>query len=625
MKKTFSLLCFIGSVCVVSAAQAQDMSLQVDATDTTQRVMRVKAQMAAPADGKLTLHYPQWLPGYHGPGGLVQNLTGLKVSANGKRVPWVRDTSDVYAFHIELPVDTKRVELEYQIINAFTDDQGDKNVTPDIVGVVWDTVLLYPKLAAGKTTKDVSVQASAKFPAGFSHASALDVASASADNTVAYKAVSLERLQDSPAYAGRFYKRVTLDEGAQPAYLNIFADKASELEAKPEQIDIHKKLVQQAASLFASRHYKRYEFMLVISDKFASKGLEHHESSENGVKLGYFLEWDKSFPGRDLLAHEMTHSWNGKFRRPSDLATSHFNTPMRNTLLWVYEGQTQYWGWVLATRSGLLSQEQARDQLASTAAYLAARNGRSWRNLQDTTNSDIIDTKRRDVAFRDWQRGIDFYDEMLLNWLDVDTRIRDESKSEKSLDTFAASFFGVKDGSVEVLPYAFDELMQSLNATQPFDWAKHLRAKLDTNEGTQLLEGLERSGWKLVYGDKPNAFIDAAQAMADDENWFNTSIGANLNKDGKFSGIVWEGPCFNAGVPPESTLVAVNGIAYKGAELTDAIKQAQKDKKPIALLIKEGNRYRTVALPYYEGLRIPRLERVEGKPDLLSAILSERP
>jgi predicted metalloprotease with PDZ domain len=618
-------LCLMLGMSALNAAMAQEMSVQVDATDSTHRVMRMKAQMAAPSEGKpLVLQFPQWIPGHHGPTALVQNITGVNVSVNGKRVPWVRDTTDMFTFRAEMPAGAKQVEVEYQYLNAFSDDQGDKNVSSDIVGIVWDTLLLYPKLAEGKTAKDLSVQATVKYPAGFSHASALDVASTGADNTVKYKPVSLETLQDSPAYAGRYYKRVTLEEGAQPAYLNIFADKASELEAKPEYIEAHKKLVQQATTLYASRHYRRYEFMLVISEKISGKGLEHHESSENTVKLGYFAEWDKSWPGRDLLAHEMTHSWNGKFRRPADLSTPHFNTPMRNTLLWVYEGQTQYWGWVLAARSGLLSQEQARDQLASTAAYLSARKGRAWRNLQDTTNSGIIGVRRRESVFGDWQRGYDYYDEMLLNWLDADTRIRTESNSAKSLDNFAASFFGVKNGSVEVLPYTFDELTQTLNATQAFDWATHLRNKLDTNDGANLLEGIERSGWKLVYGDKPNTFIDAAQTKWGEENWFAHNIGANISKDGKFISISWDGPSFKAGIPLESTLVAVNGTAYKASELTDAIKQAQKDKKPMELLIKQGDRYRTVALPYYDGLHIPKLERVEGKPDLLTAILTAR-
>ncbi len=613
------------SASLLATAHAQDMRLQVDATDTTQRVMHMRAQMTAPANAShLTLLYPQWIPGHHGPTALVHNLTGLSVTVDGKRLPWARDTTDVFAFHVELPAGAKRVELSYDYINAFHDDHGQKNVSADTVAIVWDTLLLYPKIADGKSARDVSVQATVKYPQGFTQASALDVTSSGADNTIAYKTVSLETLQDSPAYAGRYYKRVALDESAAPAYLNIFADKASELEAKPEQIEAHKKLVQQAVKLFASRHYKRYEFMLVIGDKLTGRGLEHHESSENGVKLGYFVEWDKSWPGRDLLAHEMTHSWNGKFRRPADLATPHFNAPMRDSLLWVYEGQTQYWGMVLAARSGLLSQEQTRDWLASTAAYLSARKGRAWRNLQDTTNGPIIGARRGGNVFGDWQRGYDYYDEMTLNWLDADTRIRTASGGAKSLDNFAASFFGVKDGAVEVLPYTFDDVTQSLNAVQPDNWSQILHNKLDAHEGTGLLDGIERSGWKLVYGDKANSFIDAAQSRWGEETWLNTSIGASLSKDGKFIGIAWEGPCFKAGIAMDSTLVAVNGVAYKPSELSDAIKQAQKTRKPIELLIKEGDRYRTVPLAYYEALRIPKLERVEGKPDLLTAIFTAR-
>jgi predicted metalloprotease with PDZ domain len=615
------------NTCLLAMTHAQDMTLQVDATDTSQRVMHMRAQVAAPVNAsRLTLQYPQWIPGHHGPTALVHNLTGLIVTVDGKRVPWTRDTSDVFAFHVDMPSGAKRVELSYDYINAFHDDHGQKNVSADTVAIVWDTLLLYPKITEGKTARKLSVQATVKYPTGFTQASALDVSSTGADNTVTYKTVSLETLQDSPAYAGRYYKRITLDEGAAPAYLNVFADKASELETKPEHIEAHKKLVQQAVKLFASRHYKRYEFMLVIGDKLTGRGLEHHESSENAVKLGYFADWDKSWPGRDLLAHELTHSWNGKFRRPADLSTPHFNTPMRDTLLWVYEGQTQYWGMVLAARSGLLSQEQAREWLANTAAYLSQRKGRAWRNLQDTTNSPIIGARRGENVFSDWQRGYEYYDEMTLNWLDVDTRIRSASANNgvKSLDNFAASFFGVKDGAVEVMPYTFDDVTQILNSVQSDNWPNILRNRLDTHEGTGLLDGIERSGWRLVYGDKANSFIDAAQSMWGEEAWFGYSIGANLGKDGKITSVAWEGPCFKAGIAMDSTLVAVNGVSYKPGELSDAIKQAQKNKKPIELLIKEGDRYRTVPLSYFEGLRIPKLERIEGKPDLLTAIFTSR-
>jgi predicted metalloprotease with PDZ domain len=620
------------SLVLISASHAQDMRLQVDATDTTHRVMRMRADATVPPElsktgGRFTLMYPQWIPGHHGPTALVHNITGLMVSVDGKPLPWQRDTTDMFAFHVDLPAGATRIEWSYAYINAFNDDHGQKNVSDEIVSVVWDTLLLYPRLADGKTTRDMVVQASVKFPAGYAHASALNTSPTlvvSADNTVMYQPVSLETLQDSPAYAGKHYKRVTLDEGATPVYLNIFADKASELEAKPEHIEAHKKLVQQAVILFASRHYKRYEFMLVISDKLTGRGLEHHESSENAVKLGYFTEWDKSSPERDLLAHEMTHSWNGKFRRPADLATPHFNTPMRNTLLWVYEGQTQYWGMVLAARSGLLSQEQARDWLASTAANLSTQKGRAWRNLQDTTNSGIIGARRGETAFGDWQRGYEYYSEMTLNWLDADTRIRIDSNGKKSLDNFAAQFFGVNNAAVQVLPYTFDDVTKTLNMVQAFDWGTHLRSKLDTHETGTLLEGIERSGWKLTYGDKANSFIDNAQSKWGEDTWYTYSIGASLGKEGKFSSVRWEGACYQAGIAQGSTLVAVNGTAYKPEVLGDAIKQAQKSKKPMELLIKTGELYRTVSLPYTDGLRIPKLERIENKPDLLTTIFTAR-
>ena len=108
---------------------------------------------------------------------------------------------------------------------------------------------------------------------------------------------------------------------------------------------------------------------------------------------------------------------------------------MRDSLLWVYEGQTQYWGTVLAARSGLLTRQEALDSIASTAAAYDYRIGRTWRQLQDTTNDPII-ASRRPLPWTSWQRSEDYYSEGQLIWMDVDTLIRERTQGASSLDDF---------------------------------------------------------------------------------------------------------------------------------------------------------------------------------------------
>jgi predicted metalloprotease with PDZ domain len=442
----------------------------------------------------------------------------------------------------------------------------------------------------------------------------------------------LETLVDSPVFAGAHLRRIELDPPGtpQPVALNLVADEAGQLDASAEQIEAHRRLVQQADKLYGARHWRQYDFLLALSERFGGIGLEHHESSENGVNTKYFKDWDKAVNARELLPHEFTHSWNGKYRRPADLDTPHFNTPMQNSLLWVYEGMTQFWGHVLTARSGLSTPEQARDQLARTAAWLDATPGRTWRNLQDTTNGATINAQH-DSAWRDWQRGFDYYDEATLIWLDADSLIREKSGGAKSMDDFAKAFFGIAtrrhpDGAIQPAPYTFDEVVRTLNSVQPHDWAAFLRERVDSNRPGAPLDGLARSGWKLAWAEKESEFSKNGEGRGGKPKPadFNYSLGLRVADDGKLVSVAWNSPAFKAGLAPDQTLVAVNLQAYKADKLAEAITANKNGKAPLQLLVRENDQFRLVTLDWRGGLRYPTLERLEGTPDRLTQLYSAR-
>ncbi|MBC3885057.1 M61 family metallopeptidase [Undibacterium griseum] len=604
----------------VSASNASHypgmLRLQVDATDVERKIFQVQEKIPVSA-GQLTLLFPEWLPGRHGPYGPLNLLAGLRISAAGQVLQWQRDPVNMYAFHLNIPAGVTEIDAAFQFLSPTEEKFGRVTMTRDIVGVQWNTVLLYP---AGFDASGIQIQATLRLPDGFEFGSALEVAERQ-NTEIRFQPVSLEQLVDSPVFAGRYFKRIDLAPGAKTtAHLNIVADKPESLNASAEQIAAHRTLVQQAARLFGSQHYRHYDFLLALSDSFSGIGLEHHESSENGLRPGYFTEWAKKPGGRDLLAHEYTHSWNGKFRRPADLMTPDFNVPMQDSLLWMYEGQTQYWGMVLAARSGLLTPEQIRDSIASLAAHYDQQQGRTWRSLQDTTNSPIF-ISRRAQAWSDWQREEDYYREGFLLWLEVDARLRQLSGDKRSLNDFALHFFSMQDGESRPLTYRFDDIVATLQSIQADDWAGFLKARLDSYQPATPLSALELAGWKLVYTDK---LTDFAKSMEDSrqESDFRYALGFMSDKSGKISQIVWNSPAYQAKMLSGSVILAINGRAYQTDNLKSAVIHAKTTRQPIELIVRHGDDFRTVTLHYFEGLRYPRLQRIEGIPDRLQGILT---
>jgi predicted metalloprotease with PDZ domain len=585
------------------------LTLSIDATDQNRRIYRSHETVPVAKAGPMTLLYAQWLPGNHSPSGPLYNLAGLKISAGGKPVTWVRDTANVFAFHIAVPAGATSLDIDADYLTPVDPSQGGVSITPDMLRLYWFNAALYP---AGYFTRQIQIQAKVRLPEGFDYATALETESSTA-GVVTFKPESYETLADSPLIAGRHFKKIDLDPGGRSRVtLNIAGDSPEKLVIKPEVLEAHKELVRQMDRLYGARHYNHYDFLFTLSDTLAG---------DDGVTSNYFTKWDTEFTSRDLLAHEYNHSWDGKYRRPADLWTPNFNTPMRDSLLWVYEGQTQYWGNVVAARAGLVTRQQALDSLANVAAqYDLGQPGRDWRPLQDTTNDPII-AQRRATPWSTFQRSEDYYREGQLIWLDVDTLIRERSKGARSLDTFAKAFFGVNDGDWGQLTYSFEDVVATLNKVEPYDWATFLRKHLNDTHA-DILGGFTRGGYKLVYGEEPTALAKQQETTAKTTG-LTYSIGATFNATGRITAVLWDSPVFKAGLTSGVTVLAVNGVAFDSDKLKAAVK-ASKDGGPIEFLYRQGDAFKTVKLDYHGGLRYARLERIEGAPDLLGDILAPR-
>lgn len=600
------------------------ISLSVDLTNVNDRVVNVRETIPVKS-GEITLLYPEWLPGTHSPSNAVTDLAGLKVTADGKALPWLRDRVDMWAFRVEVPKGAAALELSFQYLAPLRAREG--RISNAIADLTWNSVLLYP---AGYFARRIQFAAELRLPEGWKFATSLEVRSQNG-NLVQFKDTTLNTLVDSPLYAGVNYKRLDLSSGPDnPVYLDVFADKPEQLEITPEELQLHKNLVIQAQKLFNSRHYDRYDFLLSVSDTVGGKGLEHHQSSEDGTRGNYFTDWGAGVMGRALLPHEYTHSWNGKFRRPADLWTANFNTPMQNDLLWVYEGLTDYYGNVLAARSGMRTLEQTRDVIAGIAANFEMSPGRNWRSLQDTTNQAIISS--HGVRLEDWpslQRGVDYYSESDLIWLDVDTRIREMSQGHKSLDDFAKLFFGIDNGSYVTVTYMLEDIVRALNAVQPYDWTAFFRKYVYEVAPQVPQDGITRGGYRLVYNDTESDWMkhtDRSRGVS-----FATSLGFSLQGEDSDTGqpyadrirdVWWDSPAFKAGMTPDMQLMAVNDQVFSIANLREAIVAAKESHIPIKLLLKRGKDLMTLNLKYYGGLRYPHLERVESTPDRLDEILA---
>lgn len=593
------------------------IALDIDATDTRRGVYRVVETIPVVAGTReLALLLPEWLPGKHGPRGAANLLSNIRFFANGETLEWHRDPLDVYRFVVQVPQGVQAIEARFVHTSPVTGREGRISTTQEMLNLQWEAMSLYPE---GHYTRRIAVKPTVTVPAGWEVYTALDGKARAADR-VSWNVVDYETLVDSPIFAGRYYRQWNLDPEVT---LDAVADAPKYLELAPENLATFEKLVDEADALFGARHFDHYNFLLAMTDRMGGIGLEHHRSSENQYAPETLIDWEKMDWDRNVVAHELVHSWNGKFRRPEGLWTPDYRTPMQDTLMWVYEGQTQFWGWVLAARSGLQQKETVLGMFANAAAnYSEGQPGREWRSVQDTTYDPIINA-RQPLPYSSLQRSEDYYVEGALIWLEADQIIREGTNGRRGLDDFAKAFFGKTDGDWGVLTYDFDEVVATLNSVYAYDWADFLDTRLRTPDQPAPVRGLEQAGYQLVFKEEMNPY---AAGRASDGSGLDLyySLGMNLSGDGTVTTTLWDGPAFDAGIVNGAQIMAVNGTAYSADTMRDAVTAAKDSQEPIRLLVKRGEMFDTIEIAYSGGLRYPWIEPIGNGTKGLDRLLSAR-
>jgi predicted metalloprotease with PDZ domain len=619
LSRTLGVVCVAVLAIPAWCATPPTVTIAVDATAAPRKIFHASLKIPA-TPGDLVLYYPKWIPGEHAPDGPVIDLAGLKFSSGGKTLKWRRDLLDGFTLHVDIPAGANEVAAELDFLSPATFESGfsaGSSATDKLAIISWNQVLLYPK---GWMSDDINYSASLKLPDGWKFGTPLPVTSQSG-NEIKFATVSLATLVDSPVITGEFLKVVPL--AADPlTEMDIAADSAAALDAPPEVWDHYKNLVEQAQKLFGAHHYRDYHFLYTLSDHVAHFGLEHHESDDSRVDERALVDDAARKVSASLLPHEYVHSWNGKFRRPADLATPDYEQPMQDDLLWVYEGLTNYLGFVLTARSGLLTAEQDRDDLAVTASALDHTPGREWRNLQDTADAapELYFSPR---AWESWRRSTDFYDEGTLDWLWTDVIIRQQSKGAKTLDDFCKLFHGAPSTGPTVKTYTFEDVVAALNQIVPYDWRGFWTERLTNHRPGAPLGGIEGSGWKLVYDQTPSDMMSGLAGMYHVAP-AALAFGLLLNDDGTIIDTTEGMPAAKAGIGPGMKLVAVNGRRFSPEILRDAVKATKTSNSPIELLVENTDYYKTYKIDYHGGEKYPHLVRDESKPDLLTDILKAK-
>jgi len=580
------------------------ITLDIDATDTLRGIYRVTETIpVAQGTRKITLLFPEWLPGNHGPRGPIAELVDLRMSANGKPVVWTRDPVEVYAFHVELPAGTRELAANFVHTSPLQSSEGRITMTPEMLNLQWEKMSLYP---AGHYVRRIRVKPAVTFPRGWTAAAALDGAKVTG-NRVSWDETDYETLVDSPIFAGLHFRRWDLGKATG---LNVVADAPELLALDSRRLPAFSALVEEAQLVFGRPPFDRYEFLVALSDRLGGIGLEHLRSSENQLEPKAFVDWDGYDWDRNVLPHELAHAWNGKFRRPAGLWTPDYRQPMQDNLLWVYEGQTQFWGFVLAARSGMQAKETVLGMIAAQAANYAEQPGRAWRSVEDTTLDPVI-AARKPKPYSSLARGEDYYNEGALIWLEADQLIRAGTGGRRGLDDFARAFFADPGDGRRQWTYEFGDVVAALNAVYAYDWAGFLRQRIEQPGQPAPLAGIEQGGYRLVWKEQPNRF-EKARMDYDRNLSLSHSLGLVIDSDGSVRSVRWGSAAFNAGIVTGAKIVAVGGVAYNGEEIQRSITRAKNSGQPIELLVRRGDRYLTVPVAYSGGLRWPWLERAPG-------------
>ena len=602
-------------ILITTLAFAQKAPIQIvaDLSEAPRKLLHAEIDIPV-SGGPLALITPQWIPGHHSPSGPVADITGVVFTADGKTLPWRRDDVDLYEFHLTVPAGVHSIHAHLDSIAT--------SFTNSLAVLEWEKVLLYP---AGIPVREIPIQASVNVPAGWGIGTSLTPISAydpqhPAGGMVRYAATTVEMLEDSPIMTGGYFHEYALAPDVTPKhYIDIFGAAPEDVEIRPAVLDHWNRLVHESLAMYGAPHYRSYHFLLALHGTRGGGGLEHHESSDNSLPERALTTADNEMAASDLLPHEFTHSWNGKYRRPAGLATPDYATPMKGELLWVYEGLTDYLGAVLAARSGAISAEHYRQSLALDAATMDSTAGRAWRSTGDTAIA--ASTLRGGSAWANWRRSTDYYPEGKLLWLDVDTTIRKLTGNAKNVRDFMTVFLN-KGGSTTptVVPYDFGEIVNDLNAVVKYDWSGFLNDRVNGIHPHVDLEGVEQGGYRLVYTDKPSDFQKASFALRSPEKdvWF--SIGVALDTDGTISDVRVGGPADRAKFSPGEKIIAVNGKVYTKDVLHAAIREGKAATAPMHFILQNDTLVTLADLDYHDGERYPALVRNEGSPAYLDDI-----
>jgi predicted metalloprotease with PDZ domain len=592
------------------------MQLSVDASDVARGAYRVTQTIPlAPGTARITLLYPEWLPGNHGPRGPIAELVDLRFVVDGKPAAWRRDPLEVHAFHVELPAGARQLTARFIHTSPLRTSEGRVTMTPQMLNLQWEKMSLYP---AGYYVSRIRVRPELRLPAGWSAATALEGRSESGGR-VSWAETDYETLVDSPIFAGAHMRGWDLGNSVR---MFAVADSPELLGLRNEDAVHLVALVEEALLTFGRPPFDEYRFLVALSDQIGGIGLEHLKSSENQLEPRNFIQWDEHNWDRNVLAHELAHSWNGKYRRPAAQWVPDFRQPMVIDLLWIYEGQTQFWGWVHAARSGLQSKEIVLGMIAQAAGYLSEQPGREWRSVADTTHDPII-AARKPKPYSSLARSEDYYNEGALVWLEADQIIRQGTGGRRGLDDFARAFFSYAGGGERVRVYELADVVAALNAVHPYDWTGFFQSRIEEAGRPAPTAGIERAGYRLVWKNKPNPYTKGRMDKNRDLDLY-FSLGLGLDQEGTVTSSRWGGPAFDAGIVTGAKIVAVDRIAYSPTVISQAITRAQSAKRPIEILVRRGERYETVPVPYYGGLRWPWIEPAGRGATGLDQLLAPR-
>jgi len=620
MKRLFPVIA-LGFALLAAPASPQSApseTIAIDASDVARGIIHAKLSIPA-RPGPMTLVYPKWIPGEHSPAGPITELVGLRMNAGGIKLGWKRDLIDMYAFHVVVPPGATTIDasLDY-LLAAGTIGSKERHTTARLAMLNMYAFTLYPH---GTKNTELTVVPSIELPHGWEFATAL-IETKRDGQSVAFAPVTLETFLDSPLLTGENFRKVPLDTTSGTAELDIAGEVPEDIAASDGVIRKFKHLIREADAEYGARHWKNYHFLLALTDAIDFNGIEHHESSDDRAPEAYLIDPDLLDLDGDLLPHEFTHSWNGKYRRPYDLQVDNYQDPEQTDLLWVYEGLTQYLGDVLAERSGLRAPDQFPQVLAASYADLDATTGRLTRPLADTADAaQLLYTST--PQFRHDRRSVDYYAESELMWLEADAIIRRVSGGTRSIDGFVRAFYGPPASGPKVVTYTRADVIAALNRVAPYDWAGFFGTRIDSIADHPPAAGFAADGWRFAYTAEPTSYMRETEKY-NKQVVALYSIGATVSEAGDIVDVRAGSPADKAGLAPFQKVLAVGGRRFSADALHDVIRATASGTTTIPFVVDAFGAVSTLDVVYGGGEKYPRLVPIAGAPDVLGSIVKPR-